>query len=162
MIQLKEIFQSLYQHEVKYLLCGGVAVNLYGIPRMTADIDVLVEWNENNLTRFEKAIGEHGYKHNLFFELKTLLSKELRLNYIKEKNLIAYSYSSNTLQALSLDVLIDVPINFEDCWNRKEIKHYKKTPVYVLAVEDLIALKEYANREQDRSDIANLKHFYKK
>ena len=129
---------------------------------MTADIDVLLEWEENNLSRFEKAVGEHGYKHNLFFELKTLLSKELRLKYIREKNLIAYGYSSDTLQALTLDVLIDVPLNFEECWNRKEIKHLKKTPVYILQVDDLILMKEYANREQDRADIANLKRFYKK
>lgn len=162
MIQLKEIFQSLHQHEVKYLLCGGIAVNLYGIPRMTADIDVLIEWKEDNLKKFEEAIAEHGYKQNLFFELKTLLQEELRLKYVKEKNLIAYGYSSNTLQALSLDVLIDVPVNFEECWNRKEIKYFKETPVNVLHVDDLIVLKEYANREQDQSDIANLKRFYKK
>ncbi len=162
MFYLQEIFSSLHKHEVKYLLCGGIAVNLYGIPRMTADIDVLLEWEENNLTCFEKAIAEHGYKHSLFFELKTLVSKELRLKYIREKNLIAYSYSSGTLQALSLDVLIDVPVNFDECWSRKEVKHIKETPVYVLQVDDLIVLKEYANREQDRADIANLKRFYKK
>ena len=161
MIHLKEIFDSLLKHEVKYLLCGGIAVNLYGIPRMTADIDLLIEWEESNLAKFEKAIGEHGYKRNLFFELKTLLSQELRLKYIKEKNLIAYGYSSGTLQALSLDVLVDVPINFEECWNRKEVKQLKDIPVYVLHVDDLITLKEYANREQDRADIANLKRFYK-
>lgn len=162
MVHLKEIFKSLHKHEVKYLLCGGVAVNLYGIPRMTADIDVLLEWTEDNLERFEKAVAEHGYKKNLFFALKTLLQNEIRLKYIKEKNLIAFSYSSDLLQALSLDVLVDVPIDFTDCWSRKETKHLKETPVYLLSVDDLIQLKEYANREQDRSDIVNLKRFYKK
>lgn len=162
MFHLKEIFSSLHKHEVKYLLCGGIAVNLYGIPRMTADIDVLLEWEETNLAKFEKAIAEHGYKRNLFFDLKTLLLKELRLKYITEKNLIVYGYSSGTLEALSLDVLIDVPVNFDDCWNRKETKYLKETPVYVLQVDDLIAMKQYANREQDRIDIENLKRFYKK
>lgn len=162
MVHLKEIFNSLHQREVKYLLCGGMAVNLYGIPRMTADIDVLIEWEEKNLERFEKAIAEHGYKKNLFFDVKTLLQKEIRLKYIREKNLIAFGYSSDSMQALSLDVLIDVPVDFTECWNRKEIKYMQDIPVYLPSVDDLIQLKEYANREQDRVDIANLKRFYKK
>lgn len=162
MIQLKEIFNSLDKHDVKYLLCGGIAVNLYGIPRMTADIDVILQWDEANIVAFEKAIAEHGYKKHLFFELKSLLQLELRKQYVHEKNLIAYGYSSDTLQALTLDVLIEIPVTFEECWERKEIKHMQGVPVYVLSVDDLIKLKEFANREQDRSDIANLKKFYKK
>lgn len=162
MYQLKHIFESLHQQNVKYLLCGGVAVNLYGIPRMTADIDLLLMWEQENLTRFGEAIAKHGYKHSLFFDIKSLLQEEIRLRYIKEKNLIAYSYSSDTLQALSLDVLIDVPLNFEECWDRKAVKFFKDTPVYLLHINDLISLKEYANREQDRADIANLKKFIRK
>ena len=67
MVQLKEIFASFQQHEVRNLLCGGLAVNLYGIPQMTADNDVLIDWNEVNVERFETALREHGYKNNLFF-----------------------------------------------------------------------------------------------
>ncbi|MCW5908267.1 MAG: nucleotidyl transferase AbiEii/AbiGii toxin family protein [Chitinophagales bacterium] len=159
---LKEIFKSLHKHQVKYLLCGGVAVNLYGIPRMTADIDVLLEWSEGNLAKFEEAIAEHGYKSTLFFAIKTLLTGNIRSQYIKEKNLIAYSYTSETFRSLSLDVLIDVPVEFSECWSRKEVKHIKDIPVYILGLDDLILLKQYANREQDKADIANLKKFYRK
>jgi hypothetical protein len=161
MIQLKEVFASLQQHDVKYLLCGGMAVNFYGIPRMTADIDVLIEWSELNVERFESALREHGYKNNLFFQLKTLISAKTRLQYFREKNLIAYSYSSDLLRAISLDVLVQTNIDFETCWNRKEVKHIQEVPVYVLYIEDLIAMKEYANREQDKADIINLRKYYK-
>jgi hypothetical protein len=158
---LKEIFESLHKYQVKYLLCGGVAVNLYGVPRMTADVDVLLEWSEDNLSKFEKAIAEHGYKSNLLFTIKTLLTSEIRSQYIKEKNLIAYGYTSETFRSLSLDVLIDVPVEFSECWDRKEVKYIKNTPVYILGLDDLILLKQYANREQDKADIANLKKFYR-
>lgn len=33
----KKIFSGLNKCKVKYLIAGGVAVNLYGIPRMTYD-----------------------------------------------------------------------------------------------------------------------------
>jgi hypothetical protein len=161
MIQLKEIFASFQRFDVKYLLCGGVAVNLYGIPRMTADIDVLIDWDEINIERFEAALLEHGYRNNLLFKLKTLLSAETRLQYFREKNLIAYSYSSDLLQAISLDVLVQTNMDFEACWNRKETKYIQSIPVYVLRMEDLIAMKEHANREQDKADIINLKKYHK-
>ena len=162
MIQLKDIFASFQRHDVKYLLCGGLAVNFYGIPRMTADIDVLIEWSEANITGFESALAEQGYKNNLFFRLKTLIPAETRLQYFCEKNLIAYSYSSDLLQAISLDVLIQTNIDFDKCWARKEIKNVQGVPVYVLSIDDLISMKEYANREQDREDVINLKKYHKK
>jgi hypothetical protein len=162
MTHLKQIFDSLQKHEVKYLVCGGMAVNLYGIPRMTADIDLLIGWDEQNMNNFEEAIAEHGYKSNLFFKLKTLLSKEVRLNYVKEKNLIAYGYSSDSMRALALDVLVDVPVDFDQCWVRKEIKYLGSTSVYLLNAGDLIIMKEYSNREQDKLDIINLKKFLRK
>lgn len=162
MFQLKEIFASLQKHEVKYLLCGGVAVNLYGIPRTTADIDLLIDWNEKNIERFEAALNEHGYKNNLFFKLKTLLPANIRLQYYNEKNLVAYSYSSDLFQAITLDVLVQSNLDFEKCWERKETKYLAQVPVYLLCLDDLIAMKDFANREQDKADIINLKKFYKR
>lgn len=116
MFQLKEIFESLHKHKVKYLLCGGVAVNLYGVPRTTADIDLLIEWTAENVENFEAASSEQGYRNNLFFQLKTLIPANVRLQYFKEKNLIAYSYSSDLFQAISLDVLVHANLDFELCW----------------------------------------------
>ena len=162
MFQLKEIFASLHEHEVKYLLCGGVAVNLYGIPRTTADIDLLIDWNEKNISRFELALSEHGYKNNLFFKLKTLIPASIRLQYYTEKNLVAYSYSSDLFNAITLDVLVQSNLDFETCWNRKETKFLKDIPVYLLGLDDLIAMKDFSNRDQDKADIINLKKFHKR
>jgi hypothetical protein len=161
MIQLVEIFGSLHRHDVKYLLCGGLAVNLYGIPRMTADIDVLIEWDESNVQRFEAALAEHHYRNNLLFRLQTLIPAETRLYYYREKSLVAYSYSSDLFQAISLDVLTQINIEFDICWSRKETKYLKEIPIYVLSVKDLITIKEFANREQDKNDVINLKKYYK-
>ncbi len=39
----KELFASLNRARVKYMVAGGIAVNLYGIERATDDIDIVVE-----------------------------------------------------------------------------------------------------------------------
>jgi len=41
-----KLFEQLQQHDIRYMLCGGLAVNVYGIPRMTADIDIVLDFEE--------------------------------------------------------------------------------------------------------------------
>lgn len=35
-----EILERLYKSRVRYLVVGGLSVNLYGVPRVTQDIDI--------------------------------------------------------------------------------------------------------------------------
>lgn len=51
----KRLFNTLNKCGVEYLVCGGIAVNLYGIERATADIDITVSLDEENLNRFVSA-----------------------------------------------------------------------------------------------------------
>ena len=41
--RLKDVFKSFQQHEVRYVVIGGIAVVLYGVPRATFDLDILIE-----------------------------------------------------------------------------------------------------------------------
>ena len=43
MIKFESLFSALNKGKVRYLVVGGIAVNLYGIERATADIDLFVE-----------------------------------------------------------------------------------------------------------------------
>ena len=38
----QEIFEALNKAKVNYLVCGGAAVILFGLPRFTADLDLIV------------------------------------------------------------------------------------------------------------------------
>jgi len=43
LIKFESLFSALNKAKVRYLVVGGIAVNLYGIERATADIDLFVE-----------------------------------------------------------------------------------------------------------------------
>ena len=157
-----QLFQKLYQHQVRYLICGGLAVNIYGIPRMTADIDVLLDFTDDNIDKFEHAIKLLMYQSTLPVSLKTFINKEDREKAIKDKNLIAYSYFNSFANYMSLDVLMDVPILFDELWNKKENRMVDKISVNLVSVEHLIQLKKYANRKQDIDDVILLSKLLKK
>lgn len=159
-MHLFELFQALFQNQVRYLICGGMAINLYGIPRATADLDIVLDFEEQNLRNFLKTITEFGYQNSIPLSILDLVEKEKRRNLIKDKNLIALSFFSSTFQLVTLDVLVDLPFDFDSLWENKTIRNSSKTPIYLVSVEDLAGLKNYSNREQDKLDIESLKKLF--
>ncbi|RKY83037.1 hypothetical protein DRP98_08040 [candidate division KSB1 bacterium] len=50
--QLRDVFASFQKHEVKYVVIGGIAAVLHGVPRATFDLDILIEATPDNAQRF--------------------------------------------------------------------------------------------------------------
>ena len=58
--KLKDVFASFQRHDVKYLVIGGIASILHGVPRATFDLDILILANQDNADRLLKALLEAG------------------------------------------------------------------------------------------------------
>ena len=76
---------------MKYLVGGGVAVNLYGIERATADIDIVLKVDDKNLAKFVKVAKELGLKPKLPLPLDDLMDGEKRKSWTTDKNMVVYS-----------------------------------------------------------------------
>lgn len=148
-----KLFEGLEKLQIKYLVCGGLAVNIYGVPRMTADIDLLLSFEEENIQKFESLVITLNYISSIPLKLKSLVSKEERQRVLSEKNLIAYSYNNRYSGYMNLDVLVNTPFEFDELWNRKETRITNSVMLNVVSIEDLIAMKNYANRKQDKDDV---------
>lgn len=53
---LKNICVRFNETRVKYILIGGLAVNYYGLPMATQDIDFLVDPSDDNILKIKKAL----------------------------------------------------------------------------------------------------------
>lgn len=157
-----QLFQKLEEQKIKYLVCGGLAVNIYGIPRMTADIDILLDFTEDNLEKFETAIKQLKYQSMIPLSIRTFVSKKEREKAISEKNLIAYSYFNSISNYMNLDVLIDTPFPFDAIWNDKEEREIEGITINIVSVNHLIEMKKYSNRKQDQDDVTLLSKLPKK
>lgn len=147
------LFKKLFEHDVRYVICGGLAVNLHGIPRMTADIDLILDLTKENLNTFNTCVDELKYKIAIPFNLTEAADETNRKKLKEEKNLVAISYYNYDSSFMALDVLIDFPIPFEKLWKNKIIRKEGSVDINLVSVDDLISLKEYANRIQDKQDI---------
>ena len=61
----ERIFEGLNKHEIRYLIIGGIAVNLYGYDRVTGDIDIMMSFNKENVLKLERFMKEYGFKPSI-------------------------------------------------------------------------------------------------
>jgi hypothetical protein len=53
---LKDVFASFQRHNVRYIVIGGIAAVLYGVPRATFDLDILIDANPDNARKLLDAL----------------------------------------------------------------------------------------------------------
>lgn len=41
--RLQDVFRCFQKHNIKYLVIGGIASVMHGVPRATFDLDILIE-----------------------------------------------------------------------------------------------------------------------
>jgi hypothetical protein len=158
-MEFLELFRLLDERKVRYLICGGLAVSIYGIQRTTADIDLLVDFDKENLTNFLSAMKLLSYVGALPFSLEILANEQERKGLIEKKNLIAYSFYNSRKNTFLIDVLIKVPFSFQELWEKRTERSFGTTIINIVGITDLIELKKIAGREQDEKDVLLLSKF---
>jgi predicted nucleotidyltransferase len=51
-----QVLKALKEKKVDYILIGGFAVILHGMPRLTQDIDIFVKMNPGNVAKLQEAL----------------------------------------------------------------------------------------------------------
>ena len=57
----KEFLKLLNSNQVEYLVIGGYAINYYGFPRATGDLDIWIAIHPKNAQRLAKALRDFGF-----------------------------------------------------------------------------------------------------
>jgi len=70
------LFRCLAQHDVRYLLVGGLAMNLLGVPRITMDIDLLLALDAASLDAFIQCARVLRLRHQIPEPLEALKDPE--------------------------------------------------------------------------------------
>jgi len=88
----EEIFKEFESVGVRYLVVGGMAVNLFGYARMTMDMDIMVDLSDENLARIVDVMSRHGFSPRSPVSPEELISAEKRDEWIKEKGAIVFTF----------------------------------------------------------------------
>lgn len=136
--RLTGVFASFRRHRVKYLVIGGIAAVLYGVPRATFDLDVLIEASRDNAQSLLDALIEADLGTASLTSADELLTNEITV----------------FADWVRIDVQIRTPgLDFETAWERRNEMEYRGQPFYVVSREDLISSKRAAGRDVDLQDV---------
>lgn len=154
--QIEEILDALNRAGVRYLVVGGVAVVLHGHLRTTADLDLVIQLQRENVLRAMRALGELEYRPRAPVPAEAFADSELRQQWIREKGLAVFSLWSPAHPTLEVDIFVAEPFDFDAVYSRALRVPLEKAEVIVIALGDLIALKRQVGRPRDLEDVTAL------
>lgn len=144
------VVEALEQRKVPAAIVGGYAVALHGAVRGTVDLDLVLRLRKADFVAAEAAFRALGLVSRLPVTAAQVF--EFRAEYIKNRNLIAWSFYNPANPAEALDVIITHDLA------KMKVKKIKTAGgmLPVLALPDLIAMKRASGRPQDLEDISAL------
>ena len=135
--RLQGVFKSFQKHDVKYLVIGGIAAVLHGVPRATFDLDILIETTPGNAQRLLDALLDAGFGTASLTTADDVLANEITV--FKDK--------------VRIDVQTSTPgITFQDAWVRKDTMEYHGQVFFVVSRDDLLSSKRASGRDIDLED----------
>jgi len=136
--RLTDVLRSLKEHDVQYVVIGGIAAVLHGVPRATFDLDILIESTPDNAQRLLDALLDAQLGTASLTSPEQLLENEVTV------------FSDR----VRIDVQTSTPgIHFAEAWERRKVMDYQGVQFNVLSREDLIASKRAAGRPVDLDDV---------
>jgi hypothetical protein len=157
MLLFKKLFSALNNESVKYMVAGGIAVNLYGIERATADIDLIIDLDEKNVSKFVRVAKKLGLRPKIPVQLDDFADTEKRKEWIDQKGMTVFTVYDVENPFFLVDIFVASPFDFDTVFEKREKMEFEDTVISVVPIMKLIAMKERSARPQDKADIFYLK-----
>lgn len=154
---LKKLFSSLNRDKVKYMVAGGVAVNLYGIERATADVDIVLMLDNRNLSQFVKTAKKLALKPKMPVNIESLIDQDKRKEWAKDKDMKVFGLYDEKSPFFLVDIFIEMPFNFDEVYRKRKRVKLENITIPVVPIKELVNMKKKSDRPQDKADIFYLK-----
>jgi predicted nucleotidyltransferase len=144
------ILAELAKSDVQYVLIGGLAMVAHGSSHITTDVDISYERGRKNLIKLAGALaGFHPALRDIPPGLPFVLDV---------RSLSTMTMATLTTDVGDIDLLAEPPgvSSFDNLWRRSKVVEIFGVHVHIASLEDLIAMKQAANRPKDQAQVAEL------
>ena len=125
---LKVVTERLNRADIPYMVSGSMAANYYTVPRMTRDIDIVIELKETDIDKFVNLFQSD------FYTDKETIKKQVRQQGIF--NLIHNQY------VIKIDLIVKKSSAYQEAaFLRKKEVLIRSSPMWFISPEDLIISK---------------------
>lgn len=147
---LQRLARAFQKERVGFAVAGGYAVALHGAVRGTVDVDIVLRLARADFLAAERIFKSLGLISRLPVDAGQVF--DFREDYIKNRNLVAWSFYDPANPADVVDVVITHDLS------RMKVDRIKLESgvVPIVSRRDLIAMKKKSGRPQDLEDVKAL------
>lgn len=140
---LVDLARVLSKLRVRWFVFGAQAVNAYGVPRMTADLDVTVMLEPASTGRIQKALELGGFSSRVG-DVGAFVARTRVMPLVHRPT------------GFLVDIVLGQEGLEEEMSRRVEHMQIEGVEVPMISLRDLIVTKVLAGREKDREDVRQL------
>lgn len=151
-----DLFGALARHRVRYVVVGGLALNLHGVERATMDVDLAIALDPLNVESAIDAFEDLGLVPVAPVKIHEARDPETLRRWRRDKNMVAFGLRPGKGTGPTVDCLIDPAVPFATLAENAIAKAIGELRIPIASIDDLIALKRAAGRAIDLADIEAL------
>jgi len=144
---IEKVCRKFSEKKIPFAVVGGYAVALHGAVRGTLDLDLVIKQSKRSYIQVAEALAELGFISKLPVTAEEVFN--FRLEYINNRNLIAWSF----VNPLDPSEIVDIIITHDLAKLKTIVKHSLRIAIPVVAIDELIKMKSSTGREQDKADV---------
>ena len=151
---VEAIVSALNAAEVRYLIAGGLAVVAHGHVRFTADVDIILALDSENVRRAVGALAALGFRPRAPVPFDALADPAQRAAWARDRHMTVFSVSSAEHPATEIDIFVEAPLDFDEAYRQRAAMDVSPgIAATFVSRDDLLRLKRAAGRPQDLADI---------
>ena len=125
---LKLVCRRLEDGNIPYMLTGSLAANFYAVPRMTRDIDIVVEILELDISKFFQSFQDDFY-----------IDKASIVDAVKHQSMFNIIHNDSVFK---IDFVVRKKSSYRSTeFQRRQRVQLDNTHIWIVALEDLIISK---------------------
>ena len=125
---LKIVTQRLKEADINYMVSGSIAANYYTIPRMTRDIDVVIELKPDDIDKFI-----------VLFEGDFYVNREMIADAVSRQGMFNLIYNRYVIK---IDFIIKKSSAYQNAeFSRRKQVLIEQSPIWFVSAEDLVISK---------------------
>src|SRR4030066_1191940 len=144
---LKIVTRRLNDAEIPYMISGSIAANYYTVPRMTRDVDIVIELKEDVIDKFVALFEDDFY-----------INRDMIVNEVSRQGMFNLIYNRYVMK---IDFIIKKSSEYHDAeFSKRKKVLIDQCPIWIVSAEDLVISKllwaKESHAEMQLKDVANL------
>lgn len=155
----QDMLLALARQHVDFIVAGGVAAVLHGVPRVTFDLDISVNMTPDNIGKLLAVMREEGLQPRAPVPAEALMDAEAVRKMVREKGALVFTFLDPGDPLRHVDVFLTRELSYEQLSGQAEGVELQGHRIRILSARYLLKLKEAVRppRDKDILDILYLR-----